>query len=285
MKKLFLLSLALLLTGSLRAQLAYVQALDKATYRTSYTIGVSSSKTTHLIFPYEIRYADLGSNTIAGEAVANAGNVFRIKAVGRSFVESSLTVITADGRVYSFRINYDEDPLVLTYDLTRTPRSDVPKAARVSTGSPARQADNLADLGAKALESRRRIKHVGSQLQGMDVHLKNILYKDDVMFLVLGMDNSSKLDYDIDFIHVFVSQEKKAGESSATQDVPVDPIKIFDISKNTVPHRQEITKVVAINRTTLEKDRRLMVQVAEKEGGRMLTLAVGPEELATARPL
>ena len=135
------------------------------------------------------------------------------------------------------------------------------------------------------MTAKRRIKHIGTEQQGMNMHLKNILYKDDVMFLVLGLDNDSKLDYDMDFMHVFVSQSKKTGESSVAQDVPIDLIKVFNTSENSVPHRKQITKVIAISRMTLEKDRRLMVQVNEKEGGRMLTLPIGTEELASARPL
>lgn len=286
MRKLLLLSLLVLSAGSTRAQIAYSQNLDQNTFQTSYAIKVSSNKTTHLIFPFEIKYADLGSKEMVGEAVATAGNVFRIKATGRTFLESSLTVITSDGRLFSFLVSYDENPLVLTYDLTKVGMGAVvPKTAKVSTGSPARLADQLNGLGERAMTARRRIKHIGTQQQGMNLHLKNILYKDDVMFLVLGLDNDSKLDYDLDFLHVFVSQSKKTGESSAAQDVPVDAIKIFNASENTVPHRKEITKVVAIGRMTLEKDRRLIVQVNEKEGGRMLTLPIGTEELASARPL
>ena len=99
------------------------------------------------------------------------------------------------------------------------------------------------------------------------------------------MENASKLDYAIDYLRTYVMQLKKAGESSATQDVPVDPIKVFDVSESVIPRRDALTKVIAIERLTLEKDRRLIVQVGEESGGRQLTISIGPEELATARPL
>ncbi|GAA4419427.1 conjugative transposon protein TraN [Nibrella viscosa] len=264
----------------------YSQPIDPATFRTSYAIHVSDTKTTHLIFPHEIKYADLGSKDIYGEAVEKAGNVFRIKSMNRSFLGTSLTVITADGKLYSFRVQYDQDPLVLTYDLSRLSQTpEVPKSAKVASGSVAKLADKLNTLGTQALESRRRIRHVGYQTQGMKLYLKNILYTEDVMFLVLGLDNDSKLDYNPDFMRLYVAQLKRAGESSASQEVIVEPIKIFDDGQPTIPHRQTVTRVLAINRMTLEKDRRLMVQVNEKEGARLLTLPIGPEELASAKPL
>ncbi|PRY35043.1 conjugative transposon TraN protein [Spirosoma oryzae] len=287
MKRL-LIPICLLLAGApAMAQLAFVLPMTNASIRPSYAIQVSANKTTHIIFPYEIRYADLGSKEIAGEAVEKAGNVFRLKATGQNmFMETNLTIVTSDGRLFSFLVSYKDQPDAVTYDLTKILLDgDVSKSAKVSSGSQARLADNLNKQGELAMHSRRKIRHVGYQTQGMNLFLKNILYKDDVMYIVLGLDNSSKLDYQIDYLRTYVMQLKKAGESSATQDVPVDPIKEFDASEVVVPRHGDLVKVVAIQRLTLEKDRRLVVQVGEEAGGRQMVISIGPEELAMARPL
>ncbi|GAB2547017.1 conjugative transposon protein TraN [Spirosoma aerophilum] len=287
MKKRFILLCLMLATVPAMAQLAFVLPMSNSTIRPSYAIQVSNSKTTHIIFPYEIRYADLGSKDIAGEAVEKASNVFRLKALGQNpFMETNLTVVTADGRLFSFLITYKEQPDAVTYDLTKVLLDgDVSKSAKVSSGSQARLADNLNRQGELAMHSRRKIRHIGFKAQGMNLYLRNILYKDDVMYLVLGIENGSKLDYDIDYLRTYVMQMKKAGESSATQDVPVDPIKVFDAAEGVIPRHDELIKVIAIERLTLEKDRRLVVQVGEESGGRQLAIQIGPEELATARPL
>ncbi|MBC8152526.1 MAG: conjugative transposon protein TraN [Bacteroidetes bacterium] len=288
MKKRFILPICLSLASApLMAQIAYVLPMLPESVRPAYALQVSTTKTTHLIFPHEIRYADLGSKEIAGEAVEKAGNVFRLKAVGHNpMMETNLTVVTADGRLFSFMVAYKESPDALTYDLTRMLLDgSVSKAAKLGSGSKARLADNLNRLGEQAMNSRRKIRHVGFKTQGMNLYLKNLLYKDDVMYLVLGLENTSKLDYDIDYLRTYVTQMKRVGESSATQDVPVDPIKVFDESEGVVSRRDHLTKVIALDRLTLEKDRRLVVQVGEESGGRQLTISIGPEELATARPL
>jgi conjugative transposon TraN protein len=283
----FLLMGGLLLSASAWGQIAYVQPMQRATIRPSYAIDVSHTKTTHLIFPHEIRYADLGCKEIAGEAVEKAGNVFRVKAMANlPFLETNLTVVTADGRLFSFLVHYKDSPDALTYDLTKgLLDGQVSKSARLASGSQARLADNLNRQGEQAMQSRRKIRHVGYKAQGINLYLKSILYKDDVMYLVLGIENDSKLDYQIDYLRTFVTQLKRAGESSATQDVPVEPIKVFDASEQVIPRRDELTKVIAIERLTLETDRRLVVQLGEQSGGRQLAIAIGPEELNTARPL
>ena len=288
MKKRFILPLCLALASvPAIAQMAFVLPMTNSSIRPAYAIQVSANKTTHIIFPYDIRYADLGSKDIAGEAVEKAGNVFRLKArESNPFMETNLTVITSDGRLFSFVVSYRDQPDAVTYDLSKQLLDgDVSKSAKLSSGSQARLADNLNRQGELAMHSRRKIRHIGFKTQGVNLYLRNILYKDDVMYVVLGMENTSKLDYDIDYLRTYVMQMKKAGESSATQDVPVDPIKVFDASEMVIPRRNELTKVIAIERLTLEKDRRLVVQVGEESGGRQLAIQIGPEELATARPL
>ena len=284
--KLFLFALALLSAPSM-AQLAFVLPTTNSMIRPAYSIQVSNTMTTHIIFPYDIRYADLGSKEIAGEAIEKAGNVFRLKALNANmFLQTNLTVVTSDGRLFSFLISYKSNPDAVTYDLTKQLLDgDVSKAAKVAAGSQARLTDNLNRQGELAMHSRRKIRHIGFKAQGMDLYLRNILYKDDVMYVVLGMENDSKLDYDIDYLRTYVMQMKQVGESSATQDVPVEPIKVFDASEGVIPRHDKLTKVIAIERLTLEKDRRLVVQVGEESGGRQLTIQIGPEELATARPL
>lgn len=288
MNKRFILPLCLVLASApVMAQLAFVLPMTNSSIRPSYAIQVSANKTTHIIFPYDIRYADLGSKDIAGEAIEKAANVFRLKALNQNpFMETNLTVVTADGRLFSFLISYKDHPDAVTYDLSKQLLDgDVSKSAKVSSGSQARLADNLNRQGELAMHSRRKIRHIGFKAQGMNLYLRNILYKDDVMYVVLGMENTSKLDYGIDYLRTYVMQMKKAGESSATQDVPVEPIKVFDAAEMIIPRRDELTKVIAIERLTLEKDRRLVVQVGEESGGRQLAIQIGPEELATARPL
>jgi conjugative transposon TraN protein len=284
MEKMIKLALCLVfLSSSARAQMAFMLPTQDARDRPSFRIEVSHNKTTHLIFPYEIKYADLGSRDIAGESVEKAANVFRLKALDSSeFQETNLTVVTADGRLFSFLVHYNENPEVLTYDLTQVSIEDqVSKAAKVSSGSGARLADHLNHQSELAMQSRRRIRHIGHKSQGINLSLKNLLYDEDVMYLVLGMENSSKLDY----LHTYITQLKVAGESSATQDVAIEPIKVFDASENLIPRHEGIVKVIAIERLTLERDRRLIIQMGEESGGRQVSIAISSEELITARPL
>ncbi len=50
-----------------------------------YGLSVTYDKTTHLIFPAQIRYVDLGSNNIIAGKADDADNVLRVKAAVRDF--------------------------------------------------------------------------------------------------------------------------------------------------------------------------------------------------------
>src|SRR5690554_5713841 len=83
-----------------------------------YEMQVTYSKTSHLIFPSAIRYVDLGSEYLIAGKAEDAENVLRIKASVREFeAETNFSVITNDGRFYSFNVYYSSYPDALSYDL------------------------------------------------------------------------------------------------------------------------------------------------------------------------
>ena len=58
-------------------------------------------KTTHIIFPAEITYVDLGNENLVAGLADGATNVLRVKSAFKSFKqETNLSVITEDGLYY-----------------------------------------------------------------------------------------------------------------------------------------------------------------------------------------
>ncbi len=83
-----------------------------------YRMELTYDKTSHLIFPTAIRYVDLGSEYLIAGKAEDAENVLRVKASVRDFeAETNFSVITNDGRFYSFNVYYSGYPEALSYDL------------------------------------------------------------------------------------------------------------------------------------------------------------------------
>ena len=84
----------------------------------SYEMQVTYDKTSHLIFPSAIRYVDLGSEYLIAGKAEDAENVLRVKASVKDFEpETNFSVITDDGRFYSFDAYYSACPFTLSYNL------------------------------------------------------------------------------------------------------------------------------------------------------------------------
>ena len=68
-----------------------------------HALEVCYNKTTHIIFPAEITYVDLGNEKLVAGLADGAKNVLRVKSAFRSFKqETNLSVITDDGSYYTF---------------------------------------------------------------------------------------------------------------------------------------------------------------------------------------
>ena len=68
-----------------------------------HALEVCYNKTTHIIFPAEITYVDLGNENLVAGLADGVKNVLRVKSAFKSFKqETNLSVITDDGSYYTF---------------------------------------------------------------------------------------------------------------------------------------------------------------------------------------
>ena len=143
-----------------------------------YRMEVTYDKTSHLIFPTAIRYVDLGSEYLIAGKAEDAEDVLRVKASVREFeAETNFSVITNDGRFYSFNVYYSPYPEALSYDLL-TMQKAVDKAngndvlfEELGNNSP-----SLAGLLLETIykKDKRIVKHIGAKSFGIQFILKGI---------------------------------------------------------------------------------------------------------------
>ncbi|HCL06326.1 MAG TPA: hypothetical protein DHW64_10340 [Chitinophagaceae bacterium] len=105
MKRWVMMICMLLLTGIMSAQQA-IPIRD---------LGVTLNKTSNLIFPATILSIDRGSANIIVQKSTDF--ILRVKADTLFTDTTNLTVITSDGKLYSFLVYYDSSPTMLTIDL------------------------------------------------------------------------------------------------------------------------------------------------------------------------
>ena len=71
-------------------------------------VQIAYSKTTSIVFPYAIKSVDKGSQDILMQKAKGVENILLLKAAKQNFIQTNITVVTADSRLYVFVLNYDE---------------------------------------------------------------------------------------------------------------------------------------------------------------------------------
>src|SRR5690349_3336266 len=103
------------LSVDLKAQTA--KSFPQSAIQEPFQLEVAFSKTTHLVFPFSIISIDRGSASILARKAGGVENILKVKADQKGFEETSLSVITSDGKLYSFLVCYKDNPAYLNINL------------------------------------------------------------------------------------------------------------------------------------------------------------------------
>jgi conjugative transposon TraN protein len=261
-----------------------ILSLQEQNYIGSYRMTVGFQKTTHLIFPYAVSYVDLGNGGIIADKARGAENIVKVKASQQGFPETNMTVVTTDGRLYSFLVTYDANPRVLNYNLASTDVSSssavVPLAHLSNMG--VTQSD-LEEYSRLVLDKRKG-PHVQEKKDDITLALQGMYTQDDIFFFPLHLANSSNINYDVDFVKFYI-RDKKVAKRTAIQESEVTPVFVYNASSTTIPGPGNIDQVYALRKFTIPDDKNLVVEMFEKGGGRQLSFVVTNSDILKARKL
>ncbi|NAW51826.1 conjugative transposon protein TraN [Elizabethkingia argentiflava] len=250
-----------------------------------YRMEVTYDKTSHLIFPIAIRYVDLGSEYLIAGKAEDAENVLRVKASVRDFEpETNFSVITNDGRFYSFNVYYSSYPEALSYDLL-TMQKAVDKAngndvlfEELGNNSP-----SLAGLLLETIckKDKRIVKHIGAKSFGIQFILKGIYIHNDKYYFHTELRNHTNVPFEIDFIN-FKVVEKKVAKRTVVQERPLTPLRTYK-PLDGIGGKSTEQNVFLLDQFTIADDKVLLIEIFEKNSGRHQTLQVENSDLIKAR--
>lgn len=250
-----------------------------------YKMQVTYNKTSHLLFPSPIRYVDLGSDLLVANKAEPVGNVLRIKSAVRDFEEeTNFSVITEDGKFYSFDVFYSSYPDALSYDLLKMQRSHERRyIADVLFEDLRGSSSSLTELIMENLyeKSTKTIKHISSRSYGIQFSVRALHVNDSKFFFTLEVKNSSNVAFDIDLIN-FRIVDKKNLKRTVVQDKLLEPIRVY-FPTMTAAHHSDILAVYLLDQFTLLKDQVLEIEVLEKNGGRHQKVQLENTDLIHAR--
>ncbi len=236
-----------------------------STFCQTLTLGITTDKTISLVFPFSILHVDRGAKDIIVQQVQEADNILLVKAASVAFPESNLSVITNDGSIYSFVINYEQNPVKLIYDLPINKKVSIISYAKGILDNP-------------RLQTGMRVKKLG-----MIARIAGIYIKDDVVYYQLKLDNLSPIDYTFDVLRFYIKDKKKQ-KRTAVQEIELKPLYTIGSTKEVKAHTSSVI-VVAFEKFTIPDAKYMGVQMLEKNGGRHLLIKVNNRKIIKAKIL
>lgn len=146
-----------------------------------YHLAITNNKTTSLIFPYTIRSVDRGSQDVLAQKAEGVENILFIKAGKEAFVQTNLSVITADGKFYSFLLDYVVNPTTLSLTFKKD-GVETDTAPSQLTGI---NEATMQTLSEKIVRDKRHIRHFRTVKYKMQFRLSGIYIENDVLYFKL----------------------------------------------------------------------------------------------------
>ncbi len=252
--------------------------VEKMSVIEPYQLAITLYKTTNLIFPYAIKSVDRGSKDVLVQVAKGAENILQIKAAKPNFDETNITVITADGKLYSYILNYANNPSVLNMQIENM--KDEPSPF-ISTKHP-----NEAEIQADAknvLKANRNIRGLKDRTLGIKLQLDGLYINNEVMYYRFKLQNKSNINYEIEQFRFFILDQQRS-KRTARQELEVHPLHIHGDTQ-VVASQSEHVFVFAVPKFAIHDKKYLAIQLIEKHGDRNLKLSVYNKTIVKVKQL
>lgn len=243
-------------------------------------LEITPYQTTSLIFPYAIKSVDRGSRDILAQVPLQVGNVLHVKAARENIGNTNLTVITSDGKLYSFFVIYAANPA------TTLIRMDNYLANGTSvhfTGSRLNEAQ-LFNISRQLENDNRFYYGIKDKAGSFKATLEGIYNRGGTLFYRLVLKNNSPLSYEFDFIR-FALKDKQQVKRTATQEEEILPLYILDCEQKLVEPGDRKVLIIALEKFTLTPGKQQVIELFERNGARHLKLRVHSRDILQACPL
>jgi conjugative transposon TraN protein len=264
----------------LNTQAQAVNEMPNAHVIPSLPLAICVNKTTNLVFPFKIKSVDRGSKDLLVQKAKGVENVLQLKAAIENFEETNLSVITSDGRLYSFVVHYSSTPGALNLHFVKD--SSVIKEPGLQFASVTNEA--LIETDAQNIMERARdVFWIMDKKYGIRMRLTGLYVRNDVLYFQIQLQNRSTINYDIDMLHFFI-KDRKQTRRTASQELPVLPLYIYG-NNLSIKGDSSQSLVYALPKFTIPDKKWLHVQMMEKNGGRHLHLRIGNRIIVNAKQL
>lgn len=243
-------------------------------------LNITTQKTTSLIFPAAITHADIGSADMLVQKVEQANNILLVKAAKKDFQQTNLSVITADGNVYSFIVNYESSPGNYIYNVNASNSSSLHK---VAFGNGLISQSDIETYAKGILDNPSQLYSIFDVSWRMKCAITGLYIKDNILFIQVLLQNQSSINYDIDLMRFSIKDQKRA-KRTASQEKDLQPVYMTG-NRTVVAAGTKNVIVFAVPKFTIPEHQYLSFEVNELNGGRNLSVKINNRVITRAKQL
>lgn len=240
------------------------------------TVYIGYNKNVHLIFSADIVYDDCASQDVL---LSHIGNIEKLGAATNFTQETSLSIITENNLFFTFVIRYTDNPSVLTYSIPDSLGIEIPyfnkKQSPVPGSSGERNipSDRINFLCNKVSFMDRIFTETGGSFKKISVELTGIWISNDLLFFKLLLANDSNIPYEISASSLYVQDKRRMRKASNTPQ-EIKPLSVCDNSGIIEPNTHNNVYIMVFEKFTLGPDKKLVFEMVEKNGGRLVRFDV-----------
>jgi len=242
------------------------------------TIYANDTKNVALFFPEPIRQGTTGSDnfvfTFNREKEQHLGLL-----QAKPGKESNLLVISNDGSIFSYIVRYKAELEELNYF--------VPKASSIGNENRLKEDSSLVEsipIAPKTrnlyyekfcsylVDKQNRGALKRKRNDGIVLSLENIEFDKEELYFVIQIENNSPLDYDLNFLNLFVDTRKK-GKTKSLQRIYKEPLYKYRLPTK-IKEGSKARFVYVLPKFSLSNDRRIVMELNEKNGERDIQLKI-----------
>lgn len=239
------------------------------------SLQVGWDKTTVLIFPFEIMSVDRGSRALMAQKDAVANNVLKLKAGQRHFPGTNLHVMTADGAIFYFEVNYHDTPAETSIHIQQ---GENISSERLAHGFP--KFHEIAEV-MDAVRSGKSFMRKKQKQLGLKLLLRGIYGQDGLMYFKMQVKNSSNIPFD-PILDISRVEDKKLPKRTSVRELEKTPVKVYwDKESDGLKEPRDL--VLVYPDFTIADDKYLHIGFAESMGDRSIALKIKGRHLLKTR--
>lgn len=134
----------------------------------------------------------------------------------------------------------------------------------------------------KRIYGQRNFNKVDRDKSGkISARLGGFQIRDNTLYYKVKIENRSNINYDIDFIHFYV-RDLETAKRTVTQERELETVYSYGTGNNTVEGQHSEQYVFALDKFPITKDKALIMEIYEKNGGRHLYLKAKQSDIENA---